>query len=54
MEAIARGIAAKLLHDPIVALKERSEPGTDGVHARVLADLLGVEGVGVDGDAIPE
>ena len=53
VEAIARGIAAKLLHDPIVALKERSEPGTDGVHARVLADLLGVEGVGVDGDAIP-
>ena len=42
---IARGIAAKLLHDPIVALKERSEPGTDGVHARVLAELLGVEGV---------
>ena len=54
VEAIARGIAAKLLHDPIVALKERSEPGTDGVHARVLADLLGVEGVGVDGDAVPE
>ena len=54
VEAIARGIAAKLLHDPIVALKERSEPGTDGVHARVLAELLGVEGVGVDGDDIPE
>ena len=43
VEAIARGIAAKLLHDPIVALKERSEPGTDGVHARVLAELLGID-----------
>ncbi|MGZ8805047.1 MAG: hypothetical protein ACXWZG_07100, partial [Microbacterium sp.] len=44
VEALARGIAAKLMHDPIVALKERSEPGTDAVHARVLAELLGVEG----------
>ena len=43
VEAIARGIAAKLLHDPIVALKERSEPGTHGVHARVLAELLGID-----------
>jgi glutamyl-tRNA reductase len=43
VEAIARGIAAKLLHDPILALKERSEPGTDGVHARVLAELLGID-----------
>ena len=43
VEAIARGIAAKLLHDPIVALKERSEPGTEGVHARVLAELLGID-----------
>ena len=43
VEAIARGIAAKLLHDPIVALKERSEPDTDGVHARVLAELLGID-----------
>jgi glutamyl-tRNA reductase len=43
VEALARGIAAKLLHDPIVALKERSEPGTDGIHARVLAELLGVD-----------
>ena len=42
VDALARGIAAKLLHDPIVALKERSEPGTDGVHARVLAELLGI------------
>ena len=43
VEALARGVAAKLLHDPIVSLKERSEPGTEGVHARVLAELLGID-----------
>jgi glutamyl-tRNA reductase len=43
VESLARGIAAKLLHDPIVELKERSEPGTGGVHARLLAELLGVD-----------
>ncbi|HEY5860817.1 MAG TPA: glutamyl-tRNA reductase, partial [Actinomycetota bacterium] len=43
VEALARGVAAKLLHDPIVALKERSEPGAEGVHARVLAELLGID-----------
>ena len=43
VEQLARGIVAKLLHDPIVALKERSEPGSDGVHARLLAELLGIE-----------
>jgi len=43
VEAIARGVAAKLLHDPIVELKERSEPGTDRAHARVLAELLGID-----------
>ena len=43
VEQLARGIVAKLLHDPIVALKERSEPGTEGAHARVLADLLGLD-----------
>ncbi len=43
VEAIARGVAAKLLHDPIVSLKERSEPGADGVHALVLAELLGID-----------
>ena len=32
-----------MLHDPIVELKERSEPGTDGVHARLLAELLGID-----------
>ncbi|MDQ3210832.1 MAG: hypothetical protein M3Q20_06555, partial [Actinomycetota bacterium] len=42
VEALARGITAKLLHDPIVALKERSEPGTEGEHARVIAELFGL------------
>jgi glutamyl-tRNA reductase len=46
VEQLARGIVAKLLHDPIVALKERSEPGSDGAHARLLADLLGIEPAG--------
>jgi glutamyl-tRNA reductase len=45
VEAIARGITAKLLHDPIVALKELSEPGADGVYARVLADLFGIDDI---------
>jgi glutamyl-tRNA reductase len=42
VESIARGVAAKLLHDPIVRLKEKSEPGTDRMHARILAELLGI------------
>jgi glutamyl-tRNA reductase len=43
VESLTRGIAAKLLHDPIVELKERSEPGTEGLHAKVLAELLGID-----------
>jgi glutamyl-tRNA reductase len=43
VEGVARGIVAKLLHDPIVELKERSEPGTDRAHAKLLAELLGIE-----------
>ncbi len=43
VEALARGVAAKLLHDPIVELKERSEPGTDRAHAKLLAELLGID-----------
>jgi glutamyl-tRNA reductase len=43
VEALARGVAAKLLHDPIVALKERSEPGSGRSHARLLAELLGLD-----------
>ena len=42
VEALARGIAAKLLHEPIVRLKELSAPGTQDAHARLLAELLGV------------
>ncbi len=41
--ALARGIAAKLLHDPIVELKERAEPGSERAHARLLAELLGID-----------
>jgi glutamyl-tRNA reductase len=43
VEALARGIVAKLLHEPIVRLKELSAPGTEDQHARMLAELLGVE-----------
>ena len=43
VEALARGIVAKLLHDPIVALKERSEPGSGRTHATLLAELLGLD-----------
>jgi glutamyl-tRNA reductase len=43
VEALARGIVAKLLHDPIVALKERSEPGSGRAHATLLAELLGLD-----------
>ena len=43
VEALARGIAAKLLHDPIVQLKERSEPGSGDVHAKALTELLGID-----------
>ena len=43
VEAIARGVAAKLLHDPIIAMKERNEPGTDRAHAKLLGELFGLE-----------
>ncbi len=43
VEALARGIVAKLLHDPIIALKERSEPGSGRTHAKLLAELLGLD-----------
>jgi glutamyl-tRNA reductase len=41
--ALARGVVAKLLHEPIVRLKELSAPGTQDQHARMLAELLGLE-----------
>jgi glutamyl-tRNA reductase len=43
VEALARGIVAKLLHDPIVRLKELSTPGTQDAYAKMLADLFGLE-----------
>jgi glutamyl-tRNA reductase len=43
VESLARGIVSKLLHDPIVQLKERSGPGTDGAYVRMLAELFDVE-----------
>jgi len=41
--ALARGIVAKLLHDPIVRLKELSVPGTEDAHARLLAALFDLD-----------
>jgi glutamyl-tRNA reductase len=43
VEALANGVAAKILHDPIVELKERSEPGSDDRHAALLIELLGLD-----------
>ncbi len=43
VEALARGIVAKLLHDPIVRLKELSAPGSGDAHAKLLAELFGIE-----------
>jgi glutamyl-tRNA reductase len=42
VEAMARGIVAKLLHDPIVRVKELSAPGTRDAHAKLLADLFDI------------
>jgi glutamyl-tRNA reductase len=44
VEALARGIVAKLLHEPIVRLKELSAPGSQDAHAKLLAELFGVAG----------
>jgi glutamyl-tRNA reductase len=41
VEALARGVAAKLLHDPIVGLKEHADP--DRARAKLLADLFGLD-----------
>jgi glutamyl-tRNA reductase len=43
VEALARGIVAKLLHDPIVKLRELSAPGAGDSLARTVADLFGLE-----------
>ena len=44
VEALSKGIVAKLLHDPIVRVKEMTAgPGTADVHARTLAELFGLD-----------
>jgi len=43
VRALARGVVAKLLHDPIVRLKELSGPGVEDAHARLLVELFGLE-----------
>jgi glutamyl-tRNA reductase len=43
VEALARGIVAKLIHDPIVRLKELSTPGTEGAYAKMAAELFGID-----------
>ncbi|MGH2591088.1 MAG: glutamyl-tRNA reductase, partial [Actinomycetota bacterium] len=43
VEGVARGVVAKLLHEPIVRLKELSAPGTQDAHANLLAELFGIE-----------
>jgi glutamyl-tRNA reductase len=43
VEALARGVVAKLLHEPIVRLKERSAPGAEAAYTATLADLFGID-----------
>ena len=43
VESMARGIVAKLLHDPIVKVKELSGPASGDSHARTLAEVFGIE-----------
>jgi glutamyl-tRNA reductase len=42
VEALVRGVVAKLLHDPIVRLKEPPPPGAGDARARALAELFGI------------
>jgi glutamyl-tRNA reductase len=42
VQALASGIVAKLLHEPIVRLKDQPGPGPDSL-ARALAELFGIE-----------
>jgi glutamyl-tRNA reductase len=42
VEALVRGVVAKLLHDPIVRLKEPPPPGAGDARARALAELFGL------------
>jgi glutamyl-tRNA reductase len=50
VDALARGIVAKLLHDPIVAIKERSELGSGRTRIAILADLLGIDPSSLEGE----
>jgi glutamyl-tRNA reductase len=43
VEALARGIVAKLLHEPIVRMKDRPDPAEQDRLAALLAELFGVE-----------
>jgi glutamyl-tRNA reductase len=43
VSALARGVVAKLLHEPIVRLKETPGTGTQDAYARALAELFGLE-----------
>lgn len=43
VESLARGIVSKLLHDPIVRLKELSAPGAGDTHAKMLSELFGID-----------
>jgi glutamyl-tRNA reductase len=43
VEGLARSIVAKLLHDPIVRLRERQAPGAADALARSLAELFGID-----------
>jgi glutamyl-tRNA reductase len=42
VEGLVRSVVAKLLHEPIVRLKDRSGPGAPDEQARVLAELFGL------------
>jgi glutamyl-tRNA reductase len=43
VEALARRVVAKLLHDPIARVKDLTAPGLGDGHARALADLFGLD-----------
>jgi glutamyl-tRNA reductase len=46
VEALVNGVVAKLLHEPIVRLKDRATPGAQDASVRLLADLFGLDPTG--------
>jgi glutamyl-tRNA reductase len=40
VEALSRGIVRKLLHDPVVRLKDLAGRGVEDPHAQALIDLF--------------